>query len=40
LTYGRNGDVYALVGLSGAFDFGQPMIGAPGPAGVLLRLAP
>jgi|GEM_PF-3087543 len=40
LTYGRNGDVYALVGLSAPFDFGQPIIGAPGPAAVILRLAP
>jgi hypothetical protein len=40
ITYGRNGDVYATVGLGGAFDFGMPIIGAPGPAAVLLRVAP
>lgn len=40
LTYGRNGDVYACLGLAGAFDFGMPIIGAPSPASVLLRIAP
>ena len=39
-TYGRNGDVYALVGLGGAFDFGMPILGPAGPAAVLLRIAP
>jgi hypothetical protein len=40
VTYGRNGDVYACVGIGGAFDFGMPVIGAPAPAAVLLRIAP
>lgn len=40
VTYGRNGDVYATVGLGGTFDFGMPIIGAAGPAAVLLRIAP
>jgi hypothetical protein len=40
VTYGRNGDLYATVGIGGAFDFGTPIIGAAGPAAVLLRIAP
>lgn len=40
VTYGRNGDLYATVGLGAAFDFGMPIIGAAGPAAVLLRIAP
>jgi predicted secreted protein len=40
ITYGRNGDVYACVGIAGPFDFGIPIIGAPGPAAALLRIAP
>ena len=40
LTSGRNGDVYACVGLGGAFDFGVPVIGAASPASVLVRIAP
>jgi hypothetical protein len=40
VTYGRNGDVYATVGIGGPFDFGMPIIGAAGPAAVLLRIAP
>lgn len=40
VTYGRNGDVYALVNVGGAFDFGMPILGAAGPAAVLLRIAP
>jgi hypothetical protein len=40
VTCGRNGDVYACVGIGGAFDFGMPVIGAPAPAAVLLRIAP
>lgn len=40
VIYGRNGDVYATVGLGGTFDFGMPIIGAAGPAAVLLRVAP
>jgi hypothetical protein len=40
LTFGRNGDLYACVGIGGAYDFGMPIIGAPGPAAVLLRIAP
>jgi hypothetical protein len=40
VTNGRNGDIYATVGLGGTFDFGMPIIGAAGPAAVLLRIAP
>jgi hypothetical protein len=40
VTYGRNGDLYVTVGIGGAFDFGTPIIGAAGPAAVLLRVAP
>lgn len=40
VTYGRNGDVYACVGIGGDVDFGVPIIGAQAPAAVLLRIAP
>jgi hypothetical protein len=40
MTYGRNGDVYAVVNLGGPFDFGVPVIGPAGPASVILRIAP
>ncbi len=40
VIFGRNGDLYATVGIGGAFDFGTPIIGAAGPAAVLLRIAP
>jgi hypothetical protein len=40
MTYGRNGDVYAILNLGGAFDFGMPIIGAPSPAAVVVRIAP
>jgi hypothetical protein len=40
VIYGRNGDVYATVGIGDAYDFGMPIIGAAGPAAVLLRIAP
>jgi hypothetical protein len=40
VTYGRNGDVYGLVNVGGSFDFGVPVIGAPAPSAVLLRIAP
>jgi len=40
IAYGRNGDLYAIVGLGGSFDFGMPIIGAPGPSAVLLRITP
>ncbi|HEX7843169.1 MAG TPA: hypothetical protein VF469_37115, partial [Kofleriaceae bacterium] len=40
ITYGRNGDVYALIGIGGPYDFGMPVIGAASPAAVLLRIAP
>jgi hypothetical protein len=39
VTIGRNGDVYALVGLGGSFDFGMPIIGAASPSAVVLRIA-
>ncbi|HEX3760662.1 MAG TPA: hypothetical protein VHW23_18230 [Kofleriaceae bacterium] len=40
VIYGRNGDVYATVGLGGAFDFGTPILGAAAPAAVLIRVTP
>jgi hypothetical protein len=40
ITSGRNGDVYVLVNVGGAFDFGMPIIGAAGPSAVVLRIAP
>jgi hypothetical protein len=40
VTYGRNGDVYALIGLGGTFDFGMDVIGGNSYAAVLLRVAP
>ena len=40
MTYGRNGDVYAIINLGGTFDFGMPIIGAASPAAVVLRIAP
>ena len=40
VTYGRNHDVYAVVNVGGAYDFGMPVIGAASPAAVLLRIAP
>jgi hypothetical protein len=40
VTYGRNGDLYAVVNIGGAFDFGVPILGAASPAAVLLRIAP
>ena len=40
VTYGRNGEAYALVGVGGPFDFGMPIIGAASPAAVMLRIAP
>jgi len=40
VTYGRNGDVYALVGLGGPINFTMPVIGAASPAAVMLRIAP
>jgi hypothetical protein len=40
LTYGRDGDLYATISIADTFDFGRPIVGAPNPAGVLLRIAP
>ena len=40
VTYGRNGDLYAVVNIGGSYDFGMPVIGAASPAAVLLRIAP
>jgi hypothetical protein len=40
LTTGVDGDLYAVVNLGGAFDFGVPLIGPPGPASVILRITP
>ncbi len=38
--YGRDGDLYAGVSLAGPFDFGRPVLGAPNPAAVLMRIVP
>jgi hypothetical protein len=40
LTYGRNGDVYAVVNVAGPYAFGVPVIGAANPSSVVLRIAP
>lgn len=40
VTFGRNGDIYAIVNVGDAFDFGMPVIGAASYAAVLLRIAP
>jgi len=40
VTFGRNGDIYALVNLPSPYDFGVPVIGGAGYAAVLLRIAP
>lgn len=40
VTFGRNGDIYAVVNMGGAYDFGMPIIGQASPAAVLLRIAP
>jgi hypothetical protein len=40
VLYGVSGDIYCIMGLGGAFDFGQPMIGAASPASVILRIKP
>jgi hypothetical protein len=40
VTFGRNGDIYALVNLPSPYDFGVPVIGAASYAAVLLRIAP
>ena len=40
LTYGRDGELYAAVSLAAPFDFGQPILGAPNPASVVMRIVP
>jgi hypothetical protein len=40
VTYGRNGDVYALVNMVSPYHFGVPVIGAANYAAVVLRIAP
>ncbi|HEX3482836.1 MAG TPA: hypothetical protein VHT91_47835, partial [Kofleriaceae bacterium] len=40
VTFGRNGDIYAIVNLGDAYDFGMPVIGAASYSAVLLRIAP
>jgi hypothetical protein len=40
VSVGNNGDVYAIIGLGDAFDFGMPIVGPAGPASVLLRIVP
>jgi hypothetical protein len=39
-SVGATGDIYAVVNLGGAFDFGMPVIGPPAPASVVMRIAP
>jgi hypothetical protein len=38
VAFGRSGDVLAAVGLGAAYDFGVPLIGAPDPIAVVVRL--
>jgi hypothetical protein len=41
VVYGvATGDLFAVVNLGGAYDFGMPVIGDPNPIGVLMRIAP
>ena len=40
VLYGVSGDIYAIMGLGGAFDFGQPLVGAASPASVVMRIKP
>lgn len=40
MSLGSTGDLYAVINLGGAFDFGKPLIGPPAPASVIMRIAP
>lgn len=40
IIFGRDGDLFATISIAGELDFGRPIIGAPAPVGVLLRIAP
>jgi hypothetical protein len=41
VVYGLvTGDLFASVGVGGAYDFGMPIIGDPAPIDVLIRIAP
>ena len=40
MTYGTSGDLYAIVNMGGAYDFGHPIIGPASPASLILRIAP
>jgi hypothetical protein len=40
VVYGPSGDLFASIGLGGAFDFGHPVIGDPSPLDVLMRIVP
>lgn len=40
MSVGVTGDLYAVVDLGGAVDFGTPVIGPPAPASVIMRIAP
>ena len=40
VVYGESGDLFASIGLGGAYDFGMPVMGDPNPACVLMRIAP
>jgi len=39
-SIGTTGDIYAVVNLGGAFDFGKLLIGPPAPASIVMRIAP
>lgn len=40
MSVGATGDLYAVVNLGGAFDFGKPLIGPAAPASVVMRIVP
>jgi hypothetical protein len=40
ISVGASGDLYAVVNLGGAFDFGKPLIGPAAPASVVMRIVP
>ena len=39
MTYGISGDLYAIVNMGGAYDFGHPIIGPAAPSSVILRIS-
>jgi hypothetical protein len=40
ISVGSTGDLYAVVNLGGAFDFGKPLTGPAVPASVVMRIVP